>query len=170
MKVTTAKLIFSFALLSPIALSTAACGSGDDVPIGQSRSPVASGPLTQGDVCPIEKCDGQLLPVCASPAGSPAPAPPQPTPTNVRCVAGPQVGSGVGRCSLEADIDCSAFWSTLKEGDTCPPEKCVNDAFACGPGPSGEPRKATNLRCIAGPQEGSGVGVCRIDGDCVPTS
>ena len=118
-----------------------------DAAIGQSNL-ASSDVLTEGDLCAPERCEGQAF---ATPADGT-------TPTETRCVAGPQVGSGVGVCQLQV----------LQEGDLCPEADCAGQAVSCT-SEAGQPElEATNLRCVAGPQAGSGVGVCNLLADCVP--
>lgn len=62
-----------------------------------------------------------------------------------------------------------ALGSELSEGDACPAEKCARESVACASPAGTPPLTATNLRCIAGPQTGSGVGVCHAVADCVAT-
>lgn len=145
----------SFFLLLPIV----ACGGAtDDASIGKSRNALG-GSLKEGDLCDAEKC-GMQAGGCATPAGGP-----EVTPSNFRCEALPQVGSGIGACAWA--FDCTAATPTLKEGDVCPAEKCANEPFACASLEGTPMLTPTNIRCVAGPQVGSGVGVCHSVGECV---
>lgn len=138
--------------------SVIACGGTSDATIGKSRGGIESKALEEGDLCPASKCEDDAI-ACGPTADGQAQAP-----TNVRCVAGPQEGSGVGVCHLEAD--CAPASTVLKEGDPCPADKCAGQDVACASTPDGSPSKATNVRCVAGPQVGSGVGACRLAHEC----
>jgi hypothetical protein len=125
----------------------------------------ASTALKEGDVCAAEKCKDQAYGCAATADGVVQVA------TDIRCVAGPQEGSGIGVCRLEATCKAaSAVPAVLTEGSECPADKCANQQFACANSASGAPQKATEVRCVAGPQVGSGVGVCSLQGKCVAAS
>ncbi len=130
----------SIFVVLPLLIACGGSAADDQVSIGKTKSAVG-GELKQGDECPAEKCEGEVV---AGVEGSCAPE-------SVRCVAGPQEGSGVGVCHLE--VQCA-----LREGDICPAEKCANEAVA-----NKEGCTPASTRCVAGPQVGSGVGVCHLD-------
>jgi hypothetical protein len=144
-----------------LVMSTTAACSGDD---GQDPGSLGSElgrdrTLKEGDVCDPSMCANAAI-ACASPDGEE----PQ-VPVNIRCIAGPQVGSGKGVCQLVAEC-APASSLTLREGDACPAERCRGESPACAVPAGGSPTTPTNVRCVAGPQTGSGVGVCRLAFDC----
>ncbi len=152
--------IASFLVATPFALSTSACTSGGDVPIGKTSTAIKG-----TDGCPSEKCANEAVACAPSQDGTVR------TASNARCVAGPQDGSGVGTCRVA--FDCAPE-PVLKEGDLCPDEKCADQGFGCPPKSDGNPlgdgsnQQVVNLRCVAGPQTGSGIGLCHLQGECVP--
>lgn len=54
----------------------------------------------------------------------------------------------------------SGLDSELVEGQECPPAKCEGEAFATAA--DGTTPDASSFHCVAGPQVGSGVGVCHL--------
>jgi hypothetical protein len=152
--VLSTKTALSLVLLLPFA----ACGGAtDDASVGKTKNALGAD-LKEGDICPDSKCDDQGFLCSTVGDGQPAMVA-----TNLRCVAGPQVGSGVGVCQLTGECV-----PALKEGDPCPAERCGDGAFACAVVAGSPPLTAQNVRCVAGPQVGSGVGACQLVGDCVP--
>ena len=82
---------FAFAL---VTVSLFACSAEDGAP-GEKTSSALGSPLVEGQECPVEKCADQAFATSAD--GT------TPSADSVHCVAGPQVGSGVGVCQLVAE-------------------------------------------------------------------